>query len=254
MTSIVAIASQKGGVGKTTTAVNLAAGLAQAGRRVLLIDTDPQANATSGLGQAAPAGVGLADVVLGNRDVREGVVNDVIDGLDLLPSGGPMRRMEQHLRRAGRSAGRFFERVLAGVRDSYSHVLIDCPPSLGALTSSALAAADDVLIPVQCEYYAMEGLAQVVSLLQRLADSGQRATGVFGVLMTMFDVRLQLAREVEVEVRGYFKDQVFTTVIPRDVALSEAPGHGEAIFDYNIRSCGAWAYLQLTREVISRVG
>lgn len=254
MASVTAIASQKGGVGKTTTAVNLAAGLALAGRRALLIDTDPQANATSGLGQPVPAAVGLADVVLGTHNVHKGIVRDVIEGLDLLPSGGPMRRMEHYLGRAGPSAGRLLEGVIGGVQDSYAYVLIDCPPSLGALTTSALAAADNALIPVQCEYYAMEGLAQVVSLLQRLADDGQRPAALLGVLLTMFDAGLQLAREVKDEVRAHFGEQVFGTVIPRDVALSEAPGHGKTIFDYSIRSCGAWAYLQLTKEVMNRAG
>jgi len=242
----VAIASQKGGVGKTTTAINLGAGLALRGRRVLLVDLDPQANASSGLGLQLPARVGVADVLSGVRRLEEARQPAGPPNLDVLPSGGAMRVLEQQLVRAPGLIGRG---PLPWTASPYQHILLDCPPSLGPLSTWALGVADTVLVPVQCEYYAMEGLAQVVDYLGQMAAVGKRRP-VLRILLTMFDPGIVLAREVAGEIRRFFGRDVFGTVIPRDVALSEAPGHGRCIFEYDIRSCGAWAYLQLTREVV----
>ena len=245
MVGITAIASQKGGVGKTTTAINLGAGLAICERRTLVLDVDPQANATSGFGIPVPPGIGAADVLLGRCPAQHGIRRDVLANLDVIPSGGPMRQLERHLATAPASPD-----TLQSLRDQYRHILIDCPPSLGAITTWAICAADQILIPVQCEYYAMEGLAQVMALLERLREQRFRTDSRARILLTMYDPQVQLAREVATEVRRYFGDKVFDAVIPRDTALSEAPGHGRTIFDYDIRSRGAWAYLQLTKEVI----
>jgi chromosome partitioning protein len=249
MTRIIAIVNQKGGVGKSTTAVNLGASLAILGNRVLLIDIDPQGNSTSGLGINKHAlerdiyGVLLSDIPLVDTIVGTGVPN-----LDLVPAtiglAGAEIELVSVLSRETR-----LKRALAGVAEGYAYVLIDCPPSLGLLTLNALTAATEVVIPVQAEYYALEGLSQLTTVLGRIREALNPALHISGVLVTMFDGRTRLATEVLDEVHAHFPSQVFRTQIPRNIRLSEAPSYGKPVALFDVKSRGAQAYLALAREV-----
>lgn len=253
MTRILAIANQKGGVGKTTSAVNLAASLAVAEQRTLLIDADPQGNASSGVGlERVDDRPSLYDVLLGEAPVhaarRRGVQFPTLDVLPATPdlAGAEVELVDRERRAETMRA------ALAPVRDEYDYVLIDCPPSLGLLTLNMLAAADALLIPVQCEYYALEGLSQLLNTVHRVQHSVNPSLAIDGVLLTMYDARLNLSRQVAADAREYFGDTMFQTVIPRNVRLAEAPSFGKPILLYDVTSVGAQAYMAVAQELMER--
>jgi len=254
MSRVVAVANQKGGVGKSTTAVNLAAALALDGRHVLLIDLDPQAHSTSGLGTVtADVQASTYDVIIMGMAIQSILLPSRVRGLDLAPSTIDLAGAEVEL--AGMSAREFKLRdALRTVRDWYDLVLIDCPPSLGLLTINALVAADEVLIPIQCEYYALEGLVRLADSIGLIRLQLNPALGIGGVLLTMYDSRTNLSEQVAAEVRRHFGDKVFQTVIPRSVRLAEAPSFGQPVVTYDPTSKGSAAYVALAKEVEARVG
>jgi len=253
MGRIIAIVNQKGGVGKTTTAVNLCASLAAAERKTLLVDMDPQGNATSGLGFEKNEIERTIYSALFDEDVIEEVIIETsMPHLSLLPSNQQLTGAEIEL---VSQVGREFrlKRALAHVKDNYDYIVIDCPPSLGLLTVNTLSAADSLLIPVQCEYYALEGLGQLLGTVKLVQSTLNPDLGIEGVLLTMFDKRLNLATQVVEETMSYFGDKVYDTIIPRNVKLSEAPSFGKPILLYDVQCQGARSYLNLAREVIANV-
>ena len=253
MSRIIAIANQKGGVGKTTTAINLGASLAVAEKRTLILDIDPQANATSGLGvDGHPDLATVYDVLVRERSIAECTVREVhFPFLDLVPATPDLVGAEIELVTAI-ARELILRNALEAVRDSYDFVLVDCPPSLGLLTLNTLAAADSVLIPIQCEFYALEGLSRLLNTVRLVQRSLNPRLDVEGVLLTMYDRRLNPSRQVAEEAREYFGDRVFETAIPRNVRLAEAPSFGEPIVLYDVLSQGAQSYLALSREVLQR--
>jgi chromosome partitioning protein len=256
MARIVAVANQKGGVGKTTTTINLAASLAMTDRRVLLVDVDPQSNLTSGVGQkgqATPAGTvyNALTTVEPTTDARPFLISTAIDGMKLLPADRQLTGAEIELVTLDGRDERL-RMLLASMRDDFDYIFIDCPPSLGLLTLNALVAADAVLIPLHCEYFALEGLADLVGTMRRVRAALNPALDIEGVLLTMFDERTNLGQQVATDVRQFFKEKVFRTVIPRNVRLGEAPSHGMPVILYDVKSRGAEAYRALAREVLER--
>ena len=251
MARIIASANQKGGVGKTTTAVNLAAALARTPKRVLLVDLDPQGNATMGSGiNKRELDTAITDVLLGDNSAQDALLR-CEDGYDLLPGNIDLTAAEIQLMDAENRNGRL-KQALAPLRDGYDFILIDCPPSLSLLTLNALNAADSVLVPMQCEYYALEGLSALIDTIDALKDRLNPQLEIEGVLRTMFDVRNNLANGVSAELIQHFGDRVFRTIIPRNVRLAEAPSHGQSIIGYDKASRGGVAYLGLAGEVLRR--
>jgi chromosome partitioning protein len=250
MTKIVALANQKGGVGKTTTAINLGASVAACERRVLLVDLDPQSNATSGIG-VSDADPSMYDVLIENMPLRDIIRPTEIPTLHIAPSSTDLVGAEVELRDAiGREY--YLKRVLEPVAADYDYILIDSPPSLGLLTVNGLTAANSVLVPLQAEYFALEGVTQLLATIDRVRGAVNAALEIEGIVLTMYDERVNLARQVAEEVRNHFGEKVYKTVIPRNIRLSEAPSFGKPIILYDIRSRGSEAYVSLAREFIQR--
>jgi chromosome partitioning protein len=256
MARVLAVTNQKGGVGKTTTTINLAASLALAEQRVLLVDVDPQGNLTSGIGlrgRTAPGGT-IYDALTGDPGTVEPstfLLDTGVQGLRAIVADRNLTGAEIELVALPEREQRL-RRVLAPLRDSFDYILIDCPPSLGLLTLNALVAADAVLIPLHCEYFALEGLADLVATLRRVRAALNPALDIEGVLLTMHDERTNLGQQVARDVRAFFKEKVFDTAIPRNVRLAEAPSHGKPVILYDVKSRGATAYVSLAKELLAR--
>jgi chromosome partitioning protein len=251
MSKVVSLVNQKGGVGKTTTAINLGASLAAAERKVLLVDLDPQANATSGMGFAKDSDKSIYRVLLDGAALDEIILHTDLPMLDLAPSAVDLVAAEVELSDLADRAFRL-KGALAPLRDRYEYILIDSPPSLGLLTVNGLAAADAVLVPLQCEYFALEGVSQLMRTLEQVRESLNPDLEIEGIALTMYDDRINLARQVAQEIRDFFGAKVYDTVIPRNVRLGEAPSFGKPIILYDIRSRGSEAYIQLAQEFIRR--
>lgn len=252
MGKIIAVANQKGGVGKTTTSVNLSAAFAEMGKKVLLIDCDPQGNATSGLGiEKDGLELSIYDALINDTPMEE-IILQTQFGLDMVPSVMDLAGAEVELVNLDDKQYRL-KKAVELIKDKYDYILIDCPPSLGHVTLNALTAADSVLLPLQCEFYALEGLTQLMSTIQLVQEQLNENLEVEGLLLTMYDGRTRLSIQVEEEVRSHFADKVYETKIPRNVRLSEAPSYGQPIFAYDPQSKGALAYMSLAEEVLAHV-
>ena len=250
MGRIIAIANQKGGVGKTTTAINLSACLAEAGQRVLAVDFDPQGNATSGLGfEKGYMNKTVYELLMGECEINECVIKEVQKNLDILPSDVDLSGAEIELLDESNKESKL-RKELKKVEKDYDFIIVDCPPSLNLLTINALTAADTVLVPIQCEYYALEGVTQLLLTIRLVQQLFNHDLVIEGVVLTMFDARTKLSVEVQQEVRTHFKDRVYRSYIPRNIKLSEAPSRGLSIFEYDVRCEGAKAYAGLANEVV----
>jgi chromosome partitioning protein len=248
VTRIIAIANQKGGVGKTTSAINIGAALATCGKSVLLIDLDPQANATSGV-SVEPDGATIYECLIERALINSVILPTCIHGLSIIPSKGDLVGAEIEVSNlADRES---ILKTIVGEIQAHDFVIIDCPPAFGLLTINALVAASALIVPVQCEYYAMEGLGRLMGNIDRIRDSFNPDLDLEGILLTMYDSRINLSRQVQDEIRGFFKEKVFQAVIPRNVALAEAPSHGKPVLSYNAASSGAKAYLDLAKEILA---
>ncbi len=252
MGKIIAIANQKGGVGKTTTTMNLAASLATLEKKVLLVDADPQANASSGFGvDVNKIEASLYNALLNEMDTHEVIYTTDIDGLDIIPSHIDLVGAEIELLNF-KNQEKVMKNILASVKDEYDYILIDCSPSLGLTTVNALTAADSVIIPVQCEYFALEGISKLLNTIKIVKSRMNPSLEIEGFLLTMYDSRLRLANQVYEEVKKHFRELVFDTVIQRNVKLSEAPGHGMPVILYDADAVGSKAHLQLAEEIIKK--
>lgn len=250
MARVIAVANQKGGVGKTTTSINLAACLGVLGEKVLLIDIDPQGNSTSGVGvDKMMIKKTIYNVLVNEEPIEENIIETEYENLYILPSNIQLAGAEVELVPAI-SREHKLKNAIEGIRDKYDFIIIDCPPSLGLLTLNALTAADTVLVPIQCEYYALEGLGQLLSTISLVQKYLNKRIEVEGVLLTMFDARTNLSMQVVEEVKKHFKSKVYKTIIPRNVRLSEAPSHGKPIISYDSKSKGSEVYMELAKEVL----
>lgn len=251
MGRVIAIANQKGGVGKTTTAINLAASLAANEMNVLVLDMDPQGNCTTGLGVAKVPGMPtIYEALMGTRNLDQMIVNTEFDGLRLIPADKNLVAGNLDLVDIERREFRLKD-ALEPIRNNHDFILIDCPPALDLLTVNAMVAADSVLVPIQCEFFALEGISQLLDTMDRLRESLQPNLKLEGVLLTMYDERTNLTRQVASDLREFFQDQVFQTIIPRSIRLAEAPSFGKPILSYDVRSRGAESYIKLAKEILA---
>ena len=251
MSRVIAVTNQKGGVGKTTTTINLGAALAVSDVKVLLIDSDPQGNTTSGLGiQKTPDLTTIYDVMVDGKEIEGAICHTGMEGLDVLPADKNLIGVNLNLV-AAEARESTLRQHLSKIRDRYDYILIDCPPALDLLTLNALMAADSVLIPIQCEFFALEGVSELMDTIDRIRESFEHPLKIEGILLTMFDDRTNLARQVAADLREFFQGDVFKTVIPRNIRLAEAPSHGKSILAYDPGSRGSEAYIQLAKEVLA---
>lgn len=253
MGKIIAVANQKGGVGKTTTTINLAASLATLEKTVLVVDADPQANASSGLGVDIKEVVcSLYECIIDHTDVKEAIYTTDIDGLDIIPSHIDLVGAEVEMLKIKNNREKMMKELLAPMRDEYDYILIDCAPSLGLITVNCLTAADSVIIPVQCEYFALEGISKLLNTIKIIKSKLNPRLEIEGFLLTMYDSRLRLANQIYDEVKRHFQELVFKTVIQRNVKLSESPSHGLPVILYDAESAGAKNHLNLAKEIIDK--
>ena len=253
MSKVIAVTNQKGGVGKTTTSVNLSAALAYMGKKVLLVDIDPQANATQGIGvDRSSLSLTVYDAITQSTPLKDIIISTDVNNLDIVPANIDLAGVEIELSQVKSGREQRIRNALETVKERYDFVIIDCPPALGLLNTNALTASDAVLIPVQCEYYALEGLTQLLNTILLTQKVFNEKLTIEGVLLTMLDSRTNLGIEVSQEVRKYFREKVYDVVIPRNIKLSEAPSEGLNIFDYDNTSEGAKAYAKLAKEVVKR--
>ena len=253
MGKIIAVANQKGGVGKTTTTINLAASLATLEKTVLVVDADPQANASSGLGvDIKEVDCSLYECIIDHTDVKEAIYTTDIDGLDIIPSHVDLVGAEVEMLKIKNNREKMMKELLAPMRDEYDYILIDCAPSLGLITVNCLTAADSVIIPVQCEYFALEGISKLLNTIKIIKSKLNPRLEIEGFLLTMYDSRLRLANQIYDEVKRHFQELVFKTVIQRNVKLSESPSHGLPVILYDAESAGAKNHLNLAKEIIDK--